>query len=132
MYQFLTRHSILVLTLSIAALNPGTAIAQSIEPRSAETVVEETRQRMLAEQDKLRLETTTLELKATQLETKKRIRDLEQQQSGISDTTKPMSLTESGTNFTPSLNAIPIESKILVFQSSSEVTDVIARGATPI
>ena len=127
MYKFLTRHSILVLTLSIAALNPGTAIAQSIEPRSAETVVEETRQRMLAEQDKLRLETTTLELKATQLETKKRIRDLEQQQSGISDTTKPRSLTESGTNFTPSLNAIPIESKILVFQSSSEVADVIAR-----
>ncbi len=127
MYQFLTRHSVLVFTLSIAALNSGTAIAQSIEPRSAETIADETRQRMLAEQDKLRLETTTLELKATQLETKKKIRDLEQQQSGISDTTKPMSLTESGTSFTPSLNAIPIESKILVFQSSSEVAEVIAR-----
>ena len=110
--QSLTPTLLILLTLSL--------------PTLAQTPIEQNQRKLQSEQEQLRLENNNLQLQETELQLKKRILTLEQQQLGISDTTKPMSLKDSGTTF-GTLTAIPIESKLLVFQSSNEVAEIIAR-----
>ena len=110
--QSLTPTLLILLTLSL--------------PTLAQTPIEQNQRKLQSEQEQLRLENNNLQLQETELQLKKRILTLEQQQLGISDTTKPRSLKDSGTSF-GTLTAIPIESKLLVFQSSNEVAEIIAR-----
>jgi hypothetical protein len=71
-----------------------------------------------------------LQTQVTKLELKNKIDNLQQQQQqrGISDSTKQIGLGtgQTGTTF-GALTTVPIESKILVFQSSNEVAQIIAR-----
>ena len=118
--QFLPPTLLILLTLSLPTL------AQTPLAEPPGMGIEQNQRKLQSEQEQLRLENNNLQLQETELQLKKRILTLEQQQLGISDTTKPMSLKDSGTTF-GTLTAIPIESKILVFQSSNEVAEIIAR-----
>lgn len=121
--QIITQ-SLLLLISPIAY--PTMTIAQTIEiPPSP---LEQDQRKLRADQEQLRLENNNLQLQETELQLKKRILTLEQQQLGISDTTKPIGLgnIQAGTTF-GTLPTVPIESKLLVFQSSGEVAETIAQ-----
>ena len=128
--RLLSRHikmqGLFFLTLSIACLHPGIAFAQTFETQP--NPLEQDQRKLKADQEQLRLENNNLQLQETELQLKKRILNLEQQQLGISDSTKPIGLgnIQAGTTF-GSLPTVPIESKILVFQSSGEVAETIAQ-----
>ena len=114
------------LTLCTVCLHPKTSIAQTftIPPNP----LEQDQRKLKADQEQLRLENNNLQLQETELQIKKRILNLEQQKLGISDSTKPIGLgnIQAGTTF-GSLPTVPIESKLLVFQSSGEVAETIAQ-----
>jgi hypothetical protein len=101
------------------ALSTTTALAQPLtNPEDPKT--------LQADRDRLQLETNNFQLQETELQLKKKILTLEQQQLGISDSTKPIALDKSGTTF-GTMTTVPIESKILIFQSSNEVAQIITR-----
>ena len=128
--RLLSRHikmqGLFFLTLSIACLHPGIAFAQTFETQP--NPLEQDQRKLKADQEQLRSENNNLQLQETELQIKKRILNLEQQQLGISDSTKPIGLgnIQAGTTF-GSLPTVPIESKLLVFQSSGEVAETIAQ-----
>jgi hypothetical protein len=124
--RFLNPPALIAISLAIAPLSSGPLLAQTSDFSSSQQQLEQGQRKLETEQERLQLQNNNLQLQETELQLKKRILNLEQQQLGISDTTKPMSLKDSGTTF-GTLTTVPIESKILVFQSSSEVAQSIAR-----
>ncbi len=126
--RFLNPPAVLALTLAIAPLSSAIVSAQpsDFSPDPVPDSLDQAQRRVEAEQERLQRQTTNLQLQETELRLKRRILDLEQQQLGISDTTKPIELGRSGTSF-GTLTTVPIESKLLVFQSSGEVAQSIAR-----
>jgi hypothetical protein len=114
------------ITLSIACLHSTITFAQT--PETLSNPLEQDQRKLRANQEQLRLENNNLQLQETELELKKKILKLEQQQLGISDSTKPIGMgnIQAGTTF-GTLPTVPIESKMLVFQSSGEVAETIAQ-----
>lgn len=116
------------LAIAIASFTPTAVLSQGSELTSDRAVLEEDQPRFAAEQRQLQLENNNLRLQETELELKRRILQLEQRQLGISDQTRAIGLdrAQAGTTF-QELKTEPIESKILVFQSSKEVAEIIAQ-----
>jgi hypothetical protein len=126
--RFLNSPTLIAISLAIAIvpLSSGPLLAQTSEVNSSQELSEQSQRKLAAEQERLQLQNNNLQLQEIELQLKKRILNLEQQQLGISDTTRPIELGRSGTSF-GNLTTVPIESKLLVFQSSSEVAQSIAR-----
>ncbi len=96
--------------------------------REAQEQLEAANRKLEVEQERLQLQNGNFELQETELQLKRQINQLEQRNLGISDSTKALGLgqIQAGTTF-GSLPTVPIESKILVFKSSGEVAQLIAR-----
>jgi hypothetical protein len=126
--RFLNSPTLIAISLSIAIvpLSLGPLLAQTSDVNSSQEPLEQSQRKLAAEQERLQLQNNNLQLQETELQLKRRILNLEQQQLGISDTTRPIELGRSGTSF-GNLTTVPIESKLLVFQSSGEVAQSIAR-----
>ena len=124
--RYIKMQGLFLFTLSIASLHPAISIAQTFE--IPPNPLEQDQRKLKADQEQLRLENNNLQLQETELQIKKRIFNLEQQKLGISDSTKPIGLgnIQAGTTF-GALPTVPIESKLLVFQSSGEVATTIAQ-----
>ena len=84
-------------------------------------------EKLRLEQEKLELETENVELQQSQLQLKRDVIEQENRQLGLTDNSRALSIDQAGSRFDGTLEVVPIESKILVFQSSQAIANTIAQ-----
>ncbi|NJN30169.1 MAG: hypothetical protein HC824_06815 [Synechococcales cyanobacterium RM1_1_8] len=84
-------------------------------------------EKLRLEQEKLELETKNVELQQNQLQLRRDILNRENQQLGLTENSRAIPIEQAGSRFDGTLEVVPIESKILVFQSSSKIAKTIAQ-----
>lgn len=84
-------------------------------------------ERLRLEQANLELEAENVELQRSQLQLRRDVIEQENQQLGLTNSSQAISIDQAGSRFDSTLEVVPIESKILVFQSSQAIAETIAQ-----
>ena len=97
------------------------------DTEAAQLRLQQDQERLRFQQEKLQLEAENVELQQNQLQLRRDIINQENQQLGLTENSRAIPIEQAGSRFDESLSIVPIESKILVFQSSGEIAKTIAR-----
>lgn len=100
----------------------GTAETEDLDQLRLQVEAEKLR----LKEEQLRIENENFRLEQEQLQLRRDVLERENDQLGLTENSAALSLDQSTSQFSDGLQTIPIESKILVFQSSNAIAEAIA------